>query len=570
MPNTQAEKKAYVKLVNAGLTQAGAIGLIGNLEAESDGFYSTRVEYLCRNRMKEFDVKNITGEDYTDSTYTEAIDSGRISLAEFQHPLLNSPKANAQQKNYQYGYGLAQWTSPGRKAALYNFMKERGLSIGDLEGQLDFLLYELRTSYSEVYLKLQHATSIREASDVVLIKYESPADTSEQVRISRASRGETFYRNYIATGLIKQETSAASEIEKIYQIERAEIGYLEKATSAAEYLDDKTANAGANNYTKYWRDLRKLGRLKHFGYDASGSFVGGPDWPYCAAGQEWSFVQALGLARAKELLLHPDYAFINCQDMYAKAKAKGQIISRPQPGVLVLFRRSESNHYHVEFCYRVDGDVMYTIGFNTSGASSVIANGGGVCDKRYTISTTNADYFLPAYKGGTVFIDDTPAASVTYIKYGSKGSAVKAIQEKLIAMGYSCGKCGADGDFGADTLKAVKLFQEHNGCAVDGIVGAETSTAINIAYEALKNNQVLDPVDSERLFVGKIKKNGTDVRSWAGREYGNIKSWPKLNKGNLVDVLDYTQKDTLGEQWYFVRIADKYHGFVHSKDVKRV
>ena len=41
--------------------------------------------------------------------------------------------------------------------------------------------------------------------------------------------------------------------EKLIQIARAEIGYLEKTSN--KDLDSKTANAGSANYTKYARDL---------------------------------------------------------------------------------------------------------------------------------------------------------------------------------------------------------------------------------------------------------------------------------------------------------------------------
>lgn len=81
------------------MTPAGACGLIGNLEAESDGFYPNRVEYLCLDRLKE------AGKAYTHESYTATVDNGKISCEEFLHPLAGK----------QYGYGLAQWTSPGRK-----------------------------------------------------------------------------------------------------------------------------------------------------------------------------------------------------------------------------------------------------------------------------------------------------------------------------------------------------------------------------------------------------------------------------------------------------------------------
>ncbi len=79
--NIEAEKKAYQRFIDAGMTPAGACGLIGNLEAESDGFYPNRVEYLCLRRLKE------NGKTYTDDSYTAAVDSGGISRAEFLNPL---------------------------------------------------------------------------------------------------------------------------------------------------------------------------------------------------------------------------------------------------------------------------------------------------------------------------------------------------------------------------------------------------------------------------------------------------------------------------------------------------
>ncbi len=62
------------------------------------------------------------------------------------------------------------------------------------------------------------------------------------------------------------------------------------------------------------------------------------------------------------------------------------------------------------------------------------------------------------------------------LKKGSKGDSVKALQILLIGTkpGYSCGKYGADGDFGSATESSVKAFQEANGLDVDGEVGPKT------------------------------------------------------------------------------------------------
>lgn len=64
------------------------------------------------------------------------------------------------------------------------------------------------------------------------------------------------------------------------------------------------------------------------------------------------------------------------------------------------------------------------------------------------------------------------------LKKGSEGDSVKALQILLIGYGYSCGKAGADGDFGSGTHSAVLKFQKAKGLTQDGIVGANTWNAL--------------------------------------------------------------------------------------------
>ncbi|MBD5395835.1 MAG: hypothetical protein HDR71_16590 [Lachnospiraceae bacterium] len=63
------------------------------------------------------------------------------------------------------------------------------------------------------------------------------------------------------------------------------------------------------------------------------------------------------------------------------------------------------------------------------------------------------------------------------IKYGSRGSDVTYLQQRLTAKGYSVGTI--DGIFGIKTLEAVKAFQAENGLTVDGIVGPKTWAKLN-------------------------------------------------------------------------------------------
>lgn len=66
------------------------------------------------------------------------------------------------------------------------------------------------------------------------------------------------------------------------------------------------------------------------------------------------------------------------------------------------------------------------------------------------------------------------AVELPMLRSGSKGETVRALQRLLIGSGYSCGWYGADGDFGAATDTAVRLYQRDNGLEVDGIVGPMT------------------------------------------------------------------------------------------------
>lgn len=66
----------------------------------------------------------------------------------------------------------------------------------------------------------------------------------------------------------------------------------------------------------------------------------------------------------------------------------------------------------------------------------------------------------------------------TLSKYGSRGSEVRTIQEKLKRWGYYNGNI--DGIYGSQTTAAVKSFQRKNGLTVDGIAGTRTLKAMGI------------------------------------------------------------------------------------------
>lgn len=147
----------------------GAAGLMGNLFAES-GLHPNNLQNSYNKKL------NITDEEYT-----------RL-VDDRNYPDFITDKA---------GYGLAQWTFWSRKQALLDFAKDRGVSIADLQMQLDFLWKELTESYPAVLTVLKGADSVRQASDAVLLWYERPADQSDAVQVKRAGYGQGYYEKYV-------------------------------------------------------------------------------------------------------------------------------------------------------------------------------------------------------------------------------------------------------------------------------------------------------------------------------------------------------------------------------------
>ena len=69
-------------------------------------------------------------------------------------------------------------------------------------------------------------------------------------------------------------------------------------------------------------------------------------------------------------------------------------------------------------------------------------------------------------------VDVTPVTTQPMLRTGSRGDAVRKLQELLNAKGYTCGS--VDGIFGSKTYAAVLAFQKANGLGADGIVGSLT------------------------------------------------------------------------------------------------
>lgn len=86
----------------------------------------------------------------------------------------------------------------------------------------------------------------------------------------------------------------------------------------------------------------------------------------------------------------------------------------------------------------------------------------------------------------------------TWLQQGDKGQKVTDMQIMLIAVGYSCGSCGADGEFGKDTGDALEKFQRENGLKVDRLYGENSKAKLESLYLAKKTT------DTTSYVVGSI------------------------------------------------------------------
>lgn len=359
---------------------------------------------------------------------------------------------------------------------------------------------------------------------------------------------DVFYKDYaeVETEPKEEETVTKTKLQEFtdlgdyYANNGGNKPYLEKKSNA--YLDDFTKNAGYNNYTKFARDVNSWGQ------------PGCQAQPWCAEFQFWKLVKILGITKALQIM---GGGFYNCQSITQWAKKKGTWHSTPKNGALIIFRDGS----HIGSVRTFSKTYVYTNEGNTSSVAGVIANGGSCRNKQYLLSDPVID--------GYVWIDwDEKAQSTdTWKATGTATSTVDDLYIRETPNGYVLGQINEG--------NRVEINGETSGMwtkvKVAGIgIGWAATKYLKVDGAEEKPITITNKQDkTQRLFVGKVSATSTDVRTWAGSNYPTIKKWPKLSNGNLVDVMNFTQKAEDGSSWYYIRIADKYYGFVAAKDIKK-
>lgn len=190
------EEKIWYTLKQAGFSDEAVAGVMGNIYAES-GFKTNNLEGT---------FEGILG--YTDETYTEAVNNGTYTKAQFISDHTSS--------NCGAGYGLAQWTYYTRKQGLYEYCKSKGVSIDDADAQVEYLLAEIAGSgpaagYASIQLidyngytveNWKNAKSAEEAAVAFCYIFEKPSTPNLEKRKSAAKEylGEFKGKTIPSTG----------------------------------------------------------------------------------------------------------------------------------------------------------------------------------------------------------------------------------------------------------------------------------------------------------------------------------------------------------------------------------
>ena len=166
------EQKIWETILQRTGDEIFTAALMGNMKAESA---------LRGNNLQNSYEKKL---GFTDETYTRAIDQHRYTGDQFATD--------------RAGYGLCQWTSSGRKNQMYNrwLNYDPALSIGDELFQIDFCVWELQTSYKDIWNKRKSYLTIRSATADILRKYERPADQSDANVDRRTAYAQAYYDAY--------------------------------------------------------------------------------------------------------------------------------------------------------------------------------------------------------------------------------------------------------------------------------------------------------------------------------------------------------------------------------------
>ena len=315
-----------------------------------------------------------------------------------------------------------------------------------------------------------------------------------------------------------------SEKDKVIDVALDEVGYIEKASNSN--LDDKTANTGSGNYTKYARDLDNI------------SFYNGKKngYAWCDVFVDWCFYKTFGKGRSLELLCQPEKSTgAGCGFSMNFYKAHNQFYTSPKEGDQIFFTDGTSI-YHTGLVYKVDGSKVYTVEGNTSDVNYVDGNGGKVCKKSYPIGASYiAGYGRPKYDKTTIEVD----------KEENKDEAITTV--KVTAdIGLNCReKATTD----SNIIKAYTKGTSLRIYEIKGEWGRTNDGWICLNYTDYKKSTSSSSSNSGKYAIGHYEVT-TDVLT--------VRTGPGTN----YDWLRYSQLTSNAQKQIYEKSGSKPNGLV--------
>ena len=565
--------KTWNFLIDQGFTKAGTAGLMGNMHAES-GVIPNRVEILCLKRLKE------NGQNYTDASYTAAVDSGKITRAKFLNPLSNK----------QYGYGLCQWTSPGRKGKLYDYIKSQNKSIGDLEGQLTFLIKELKESYSGVYKVLTSSNSVQEASDKVLKDFEIPNNWKSH-SATRAGYSWEYYNLY-------KDAAAPSKSDKAPDQSKSQGTPAKTLVDWSKYAG-KISNSGHDErngarggkagdqggeweirswYNRPWdcvlrypdQNVREWIALlgieaannNNIGYDQNERY------------SYWNQLQKVGYRPSK--ITAPCEADCSA-GVIANVKAVGYL-----KNISALKNIGATYTGNMRSSFKNAGFQVLTDSKYRSGTEYLMPGDILLNDVHHTATNLGIgkkiNYTPSADEPGQVPVTPTPptvdyadsldkALAGEYKVKADDGLNLRTGPNKTIITNIPNGKTVINYGYYTDTKDGRWLLVMYG--SEKGFVSAKYVQKIESKKETIIDVPIntSGKLNTTKKFSGKVNTDALQVRVWAGKQYAPLKSIPVIYKGKQVDICDAVKAND-GSKWYYIKINNSIYGFASSKYIK--
>ena len=174
---------------------------------------------------------------------------------------------------------------------------------------------------------------------------------------------------------LRQAQPTDFSVKPIINWAENERNYTEK--DSLTDLDDKTKNAGDDNYTKYSQEVDALGV---FSTQVQGQ-------PWCATWVTDGFINTYGVDKGLDMLCQPskNSNAACCGDAAEYYQKAGRWYTSPQVGDQVFFKTTKYQYAHTGIVTEVTSTEVTTIEGNTSSEKGVVSNGGAVTKKHYPV-----------------------------------------------------------------------------------------------------------------------------------------------------------------------------------------